>query len=179
MTPETREQLEDAVFDAFPQLDMDVIESMPDEELRYLLNKDKPEAAKPEKVKEPKQPAIKRERVKVEPQTLTDVFVVSDGHLMRRLVTRQNIGQFTGETVHLVPVGERVRFGDRVYRSSHLLHWLQTGEWIVRVSRAKREPRYKAQVRVGARVLHLGYFASQSERDAAVFAYRLGITPSK
>lgn len=177
MTHETREQLEDAVFDAYPSIDMDVIESLTTEELRNLLSKGEP--AKPEPVKEPKQPIAKAKIERIEPEALENAFTVSNGRLMRRLIVRQTIGQFSSETVQLEPVGERVRFAGRIYRVSHLLYWFKTGEWIKRVSKVQRAKRYKAQVRVGARVLHLGYFASQSERDAAVFAYRLGITPSK
>lgn len=177
MTQETRHQLEDAVFDAYPSLDMDVIESMPVEELRYLLNKIKPEQL--EQVEEPKQSPVKRVSVKVEPQTLEDAFVVSNGRLMRRLVTRHTLGQFTSETAHLAPTGERVSFAGRTYRATHLIHYLTTGEWIVRIGKRVSVKRYKAQVRAGARVLHLGYFASIEERDAAIFSYRLGITPSK
>lgn len=177
MTQETRHQLEDAVFDAYPTLDMDVIESMPIEELRYLLNKIKPEQL--EQVEEPKQSPIKRVSVKVEAQTLEDAFVVSNGRLMRRMVTQHTLGQFTSETVHFAPTGERVSFAGRVYRATHLMHYLTTGEWVLRIDKRVSVKRYKAQVRVGARVLHLGYFATVEERDAAVFAYRLGITPSK
>jgi len=179
MTHETREQLEDAVFDAYPSLDMDVIESMPDDELRHLLNKDKPEAVKPKPVKEPKRVAIKPTIERIEPEALEDAFIVANGRLMRRLIVRQTIGQFSSETVQLEPVGERVRFAGRIYRVSHLLHWFTTGEWIKRVSKAEKVQRYRARVRTSNGLVHLGYFASQSERDAAVFAYRLGITPSK
>ena len=177
MTQETRQQLEDAVFDAYPSLDMDVIESMPVDELHHLLNKVKPEQL--EQVEEPKQSPVKRVSVKVEPQTLEDAFVVSEGRLMRRMVTRHTLGQFTSETVHFAPTGERVSFAGRVYRATHLMHYLTTGQWIVRIDKRVSVKRYKAQVRIGARVLHLGYFASQEERDAAIFSYRLGITPSK
>lgn len=177
MTHETREQLEDVVFDAYPTLDMDVIESMPVEELRHLLDRLKPEQL--EQVEEPKQSPVKRSSVKVEPQTLEDAFVVSNGRLMRRMVTRHTLGQFVSETVHLAPTGERVSFAGRTYRATHLMHYLKTGQWVLRIDKRVNVKRHKAQVRVGARVLHLGYFASQEERDAAVLSYRLGITPSK
>lgn len=176
MTPEQRIALEDAVFDAFPTIDMDVIESMTDQDLRELLAKDEP--AKPEQPIEPRQQFYKPVVAKVEPQTLDEAFAVSNGRLMRRIVTRHTLGQFASETVHLAPTGDRVRFAGRLYRSSHLLHWLQTGQWVTRMSRAKAAPRFKAQVRIGAKVLHLGYFASKEERDAAVFAYKLGIFPN-
>ena len=172
-----REQLEDAVSDAYPTVDMSIIESMSDEELRHLLVKDEPvKQVKPEPVKEQ---AIKPTVERVEGLGLDESFTVSNGRLMRRVVMRHTVGQFASETVQLEPIGERVRFAGRVYRVSHLMHYFETGEWIKRVNRVKKTPRYKAQVRVGARVLHLGYFATEAERDAAVFAYRLGLTPSK
>ena len=179
MTHETREQLEDAVFDAYPTLDMDVIESMPDDELCHLLNKDKPEAVKPKPVEKPNQPIAKAKIERIEPEALEDAFTVANGRLMRRLIVRQTIGQFSSESVQLEPVGERVRFAGRIYRVSHLLHWFTTGEWIKRLSKAEKVQRYRARVRTSNGLVHLGYFASQSERDAAVFAYRLGITPIK
>ncbi len=179
MTHETREQLEDAVFDAYPTLDMDVIESLTIEELHHLLSKGDPKAVEPEPVKEPKRVAIKPTIERIEPEALEDAFTVANGRLMRRLIVRQTIGQFSSETVQLEPVGERVRFAGRIYRVSHLLHWFTTGEWIKRVSKAEKVQRYRARVRTSNGLVHLGYFASQSERDAAVFAYRLGITPSK
>lgn len=43
----------------------------------------------------------------------------------------------------------------------------------------RRAKRYRARVRESDRLVHLGYFATREERDAAVFAYRLGITPIK
>lgn len=179
MTHETREQLEDAVFDAYPAFDMDVIESLTIEELRNLLSKGEPKAVKPEPIKEPKQPIAKVKIERIEPEALKDAFTVVNCRLMRRLIVRQTIGQFTSESVQLEPVGERVRFAGRIYRVSHLLHWFTTGEWIKRVSKAEKVQRYRARVRTSNGLVHLGYFATVEERDAAVFAYRLGITPSK
>lgn len=172
-----REQLEDAVFDAYPTADMAIIESFSDDELRHLLAKDEPaKQAKPVRVKEQ---AIKPKVERVEGLGLDESFAVSGGRLMRRVVMRHTVGQFASETVHLEPIGERVRFAGRVYRVSHLMHYFKTGEWIKRVAKVKSSPRYRARVRTPSGLLHLGYFATVEERDAAVFAYRLGLTPSK
>jgi hypothetical protein len=182
MNREARMQLEDNVSDAYPTVDMSVIESFSDEELRHLLSKvDAVEQVKPDKPVRVKQQAIKPIVERVEGLTLKDSFVVSEGRLMRRVVVRQSVGQFASDTVHLEPLGERVRFAGRVYRVSHLMHYFKTGEWIKRISKVKKAPRFKAQVRDGARVLHLGYFATEGERDAAVFAHKLGLgkAPSK
>jgi hypothetical protein len=174
-----REQLEDAVSDAYPTVDMSVIESMSNEELRHLLAKDEPvKQVKPEPVKEQ---AIKPTIERIEGLGLDESFTVVNGRLMRRMVMRHTVGQFASETVQLEPIGERVRFAGRVYRVSHLLHYFKTGEWIKRVNRVKKAPRYRARVRTSSGLLHLGYFATVEERDAAVFAYRLGLgkVPSK
>jgi hypothetical protein len=180
MNRESREQLEDAVSDAYPTVDMSVIESFSDEELHHLLSKvDAVEQVKPDKPVRVKEQVIKPTIERVDGLTLEDSFIVSEGRLMRRVVVRQSVGQFASETIHLEPLGERVRFAGRVYRVSHLIHYFQTGDWIKRVTKVKKAPRFKAQLRDGARVLHLGYFATEGERDAAVFAYRLGLTPSK
>jgi hypothetical protein len=174
-----REQLEDAVSDAYPTVDMSVIESFSDEELRHLLVKDEPvKQVKPESVKEQ---VIKPTVERVEGLGLNESFAVVNGRLMRRVVMRHTVGQFASETVQLEPIGERVRFAGRIYRVSHLLHYFETGEWIKRVNRVKSSPRYRARVRTSNGLLHLGYFATVEERDAAVFAYKLGLglTPSK
>lgn len=140
----------------------------------------KPEP-KPRKPKASKKPAPPQH---IKPRTIEDAFVVVNGELLRRRVAIVEVVQkdnerFSRQTEGLIPCGDRVRFGDRVLLSKVVAHYLTTGEMLTRAPREPRAPRFKAQVRDGARVLHLGYFASKAERDAAVFAYRLGITPSK
>ena len=120
--------------------------------------------------------------VPIPPRTIGDAFVLVDGRLMRRRAARVEVVQqdgdrFTREVEHFTPCGGRVRFGGRIYSAAVVSHYLQTGEIVDRVPRAKTAQRFKAQVREGARVRHLGYFASEEERDAAVFAYKLGIFP--
>jgi hypothetical protein len=120
----------------------------------------------------------------IKPRTIEDAFAVVNGQLMRRRVAIVEVVQkdnerFSRQTEALVPCGDRVRFGDRVLLSKVVAHYLTTGETLTRAPRDKPAPRFKAQVRDGARVLHIGYFATEEERNAAVFAYRLGITPSK
>jgi hypothetical protein len=182
MDREARMKLEDDVSDAYPTVDMSIIESMSDDELRHLLTRvDAVEQVKPDKPVCVKQQAIKPIVERVEGLTLEDSFVVSEGRLMRRVMVRQSVGQFASETVHFEPLGERVRFAGRVYRVSHLLHYLKTGEWIKRISKVERLPRYRARVRTPSGLVHLGYFATEGERDAAVFAHKLGLgkVPSK
>jgi hypothetical protein len=182
MNREAREQIEDAVSDAYPTVDMSIIESFSDEELHHLLSKvDAVEQVKPDKPVRVKEQVIKPTIERVDGLTLEDSFIVSEGRLMRRVVVRQSVGQFASETIHLEPLGERVRFAGRVYRVSHLIHYFQTGDWIKRVTKAERLPRYRARVRTPNGLVHLGYFATEGERDAAVFAHKLGLgkVPSK
>lgn len=121
--------------------------------------------------------------VPIPPRTIGDAFVLVDGRLMRRRAARVEVVQrdgerFSREVEHFTPCGGRVRFGGRIYSAAVVSHYLQTGEMVQRVPRAKTAQRFKAQVREGARVRHLGYFATVEERDAAIFAYRLGTFPN-
>lgn len=47
-----------------------------------------------------------------------------------------------------------------------------------RLSNLTLAGRFRASVRDGVRVVHLGYFATVEEREAAIFAYKLGIRES-
>ena len=134
----------------------------------------------PLKVRESKKPVPP---VVITPRTIGEAFALVDGQLMRRIVARVEVVQrdnvrYVREVEHLIPCGDRVRFDGRTYRAAVVAHYLKTGELVHRAPRAAKPPRYKAQVRDGARVVHLGYFATVEERDAAVFAYRLGIFPN-
>ena len=175
-------------LDDFADADASQLEQLTDEQLREILGD-----AAPPVVVAPVEPAPRKERKKREsrkpappvavvPRTIGEAFALVDGRLMRRRVARVEVVQrdgerFTREVEHFAPCGGRVRFGGRVYSAAVVLHYLKTGELVHRAPRAAKPPRYKAQVRDGARVVHLGYFATVEERDAAVFAYRLGIFP--
>lgn len=167
-----RETLEDAIFDAYPELDMSDIEDMSLEELeRLLMLKQKPKAEpKPQEPIKPRRDALIVERIT--PDTITEAFAVKNGRLMRRMIYRRTIAGMSGESVRLFSVGERVRFAGTVYRSAHVLHFLLTGEWVTRKAREKVK-RYRGRVRVGEKLIHLGYFSTEQERDAAVLMYRL------
>lgn len=139
----------------------------------------KPAQSKPKKQRKSMKPSPP---VPIPPRTIDEAFALVDGRLMRRRVARVEVVQrdgerFSREVEHFDGCGDRVRFGGRIYSAAVVSHYLQTGEIVERVPRAKVAPRFKAQVRDGARVRHLGYYASEEERDAAVFAYRLGIFP--
>lgn len=169
-------------------------DQMTDEERRQELRTLEQDEPAPPVVVAPVEPVPPKERKKREsrkaaapvaviPRTIGEAFALVDGRLMRRRVARVEVVQrdgerFTREVEHFTPCGGRVRFGGRVYSAAVVAHYLQTGEIVERVPRAKVAPRFKAQVREGARVRHLGYFATVEERDAAIFAYRLGIFPN-
>lgn len=118
------------------------------------------------------QETLKLERVN--PDTIERAFVVKGDCLMRRNIYRRTIGGVinVGEFEELSPVGDRVRFGGLIFRASHIRHYLTTGQWIHRVPKAKKT-RYRAQIRINDKVLHLGYFDSALERDAAVLSFKL------
>ena len=121
--------------------------------------------------------------VRLLPRTIGEAFALVSGELMRRRVARVEVVQrggerFTREVEHFERCGDRVRFGVNTYRAAVVAHYLKTGEMVQRVPKAKPAQRFKAQVREGSKVRHLGYFATVEERDAAVFAYRLGIFPN-
>ena len=176
-------------LDDFADADASQLEQLTDEQLREILGDAAPpvvvapvepvkrEPRKPRESKKPAPPVI------IPPRTIGEAFALVDGRLMRRRVARVEVVQrdgerFTREVEHFAPCGGRVRFGGRVYSAAVVLHYLQTGELVERVPRAKVAPRYRARVRTPDGLLHLGYFATQEERNAAIFAYRLGIFPN-
>jgi hypothetical protein len=151
-----------------------------EEQLRELqsLAQDEPVKLSPPKVRENRKPAPP---VVIAPRTIGEAFALVDGQLMRRTVARVEMVQrdgerFTREVEQLTPCGDRVRFDGRTYRAAVVAHYLKTGELVHRAPRAAKPPRYRARVRTPGGLVHLGYFASAAERDAAVFAYRMGIT---
>ena len=167
-----REALEDAVFHVYPDLDMAEIERMPDDKLEWLLELkqqrrtiQRPKDAPPEKPR--KKPATLWEKSGA-------AYEVRDGALVH--VETWRVTNEAGETVreYVQQCGERVWYEGRMVAASILRHFLTTGEWVKRVPKPRR---IRAVVRDGARVVHLGYFATQEERNAAIFAYRLGIFP--
>lgn len=182
-----REALENAVYDAFPDLDMGDIERMDTDQLERLIELTRPKPTKPKtvnpsspKARESKKPAPP---VIIPPRTIGEAFALVDGQLMRRTVARVEVVQrdnvrFFREVEHLTPCGDRVRFDGRTYSAAVVAHYLKTGELVHRAPRTAKPPRYRARVRTSGGLVHLGYFATVEERDAAVFAYKLGIFPN-
>ena len=170
--------LEDKVCDLYGSNDVDMLRDFTDAELLELIERKQPskQPSKLAKPIEPRQSAPKPKMIKVEPQSIGEAFVVQDGKLYRRIVTRHILGQFESEQVFLAPTGKQVRFQGRVYLCSHILHYLVTGQWPVRlVKPGAKVQRYRGRVRTPSGLVHLGYFDTEAERDEAVFKFRLGL----
>lgn len=173
-----REALEEAVYDAYPSLDMFDIERMETDKLEWLMEirqgrRKDPATMTPSKLGRPaKKPSgVVWTKVSARHEVRDDVLVHVE-------LWRASSAAEEAVREHVTVCGDRVRYEGRLVSSSRLKHYLQTGQWVSRVPRAKPAPRFKAQIRLGRRVVHIGYFATQEERDAAVFAYRLGIAPA-
>lgn len=164
----THEELVELAF-KLPDLqayDFEIIDSMDDATL-YRLLKIQP----PSSVVSTRKPKTIRQRLRP-PEKVATSFVEKKGKLHRLETWRffDAEGQQTYKD-EFIRCGNRVMFEGRLVSSSIVLHWLRTGEKVSRVVKPAKP--FKAAVRVGAKVKHLGYFASKEERDAAVLMYRL------
>ena len=177
----TRTELEDLVWE-LPSIkqsgvDFEYIESMTDAELRALLKPAKPEPIEPAPIEKPTRSVKLRFPA---PRCVRFEYMERDGRL-KRLETweHKNAGGTWTQTIESF-CGKRVTFEGRVVSASLVLHWLRTGETVKRVPRANAKP-FRASIRVGRRVIHLGYFATVAERDAARdkarFNVSLGLDP--
>lgn len=150
-------------------IDFADIEDMTDSELYALLGQKKPQnKPKPSK----REPVARYPR----PRCVSSEFVEIDGRLMRR-EKWERVGPFgvSHEFIN-APVGNRVQWRGRTVAASIVLHWLRTGEVVARVPRTVKP--FRGVVRVGGRVVHLGYFATEAERAEAVALAKLGIYPT-
>ena len=169
----TRYQLLSSILDLDDDIEPRTLESLTVDQLRSLLSDLKPE--KPEKADKPAQPKPVKSApvapapsIDTAPQRLEDAFRIRDGRLYRLEVL--------GGITYTIPCGPRVRFDDRVFSARVVMHYLLTGELLSRAPRATAVPKpFRARIRSGGRLVHLGYFATAQERDAAVFAHRLGL----
>lgn len=160
-----REALEDAVIDMYPAIDMDAVEMLSNDQLVNMLQM---KQGKRESVVSVKPVKVKARWVKV-----TSSYQVRNGMLVFVELWRSPGGV---EHEHIAESGARVVYEGRTMSASILKHYLITGEWVKRVPKPKK---HRAVVRVGQKVMHLGYFATQSERDAAVLSHKLqNVSPS-
>lgn len=166
-----RTELEEAVWQ-LPRIqesgiDFAELESMSDSELLALLDHKK----RPKKEK-PKREPVKRYPA---PRCVSFEYTERDGRLMRLETWQHQNAAGIYFTEHVAPTGAQVTFNGRRVSSSLVLHWVRTGELVQRVPRAAKP--FRGLVRVAGRLVHLGYFATKEERDAACGLAKLGIFP--
>lgn len=174
-TMRNREALEEAVYDAFPSLDMSDIEKMETDKLEWMLEVRQGKRKDPAAMTQKKIGRPRKQQSGVVWEKASSGYEVRNGALVHveHWHTSNEAGQSAREYVTVC--GERVSYDGHIVASSRLKHFLETGQWVKRVPAPVR---YRARVRTPEGLLHLGYFATREERDAAVFAYRLGISPN-
>ena len=161
----TRDQLEDLSI-ARAGFSIGEVQCMDWPELIRYAEIDEP--PKPEK------PRKRREKIEKPPRPylLGAELIAHNGQLCRRL-------SYSNGSTAIVKTGERVEFEGRTVSAALVLHYLQTGERLQRIPRAKKT--HQAAIRHNGRVLHLGRFASKAEavaaRDAARLRVSLGLNP--
>ena len=166
----THDEMVELVFNLprFAEIDFDVIDGLSDSKLREILRIPEPGAPverKNNRGRKPKPFIRKPERVDVE-------FVDREGALFKKETWRKySVDGRWADDVFFIRCGARVMWEGRSVSAGLVLHWLRTGERLPRLSKPRKP--FKAAVRVGAKVKHLGYFASKEEREAAVLMYRL------
>lgn len=163
---EARESLEDKVYDLYSEMDMGDIQRMTDNQLTNLIDlKMALRNGQPKPAKEPKPDKPKWQKVSA-------THEVRDNQLM--LVEKWRIVNAFGPTTQerLTVCGVRTMYDGRMVASSLLMHYLTTGEWIKRIPKPAK---HRAIVRIGKKVMHLGYFATLEQKEAAIFAFKLGI----
>ena len=152
------------------------LEALTDQELLHILQDDEVEEPRPIRKRKPNKP---EKPLIIQPRTMDEAFAIVDGRLMRRTVAMVQSIEINGkqwkEVEHFISCGARVRFGGRTYYSSIVMHYLATNELVSRTPKLTTKPRYRARLRHNGAMVHLGYFASVEDRDAAIFAYKIGI----
>lgn len=166
-----REALEDAVYDYYPDLDMYQIEKMETGKLQWLIDIKHGKHVAPGS--KPKTETTKTTKHKTVCKKTGSTYEIRGNELMyvETWRTSNAAGQTTRE--YLQQPGARVSYDGRMVSASLLKHYLLTGEWVKRVPKPRKP--YKAQFRKGSRVVYLGLYETIEDRDAAIFAYKLGI----
>jgi hypothetical protein len=159
-----REALEDAVYDLYPDLGMNDIERMETGKLQWLIDVREGKHIIPNlKTSKPAKPKTICEKI-------VSTYEIRNGELMH--IEKWRTGQIIRE--YSQQPANRVSYESRMVSASLLKHYLLTGDWVKRVPKPRKP--YKAQIRKGSKVIYLGSFVTVEERDAAIFAYKLGIT---
>ena len=169
MINEAREALEDKVYDLYSELDMGDIQRMTDEQLTNLVNLTRPNnRSLPDQPKQVKQSKLARVTI-ARWQKVSAAYEVRDGQLFMIEQWRKN--GIISEKVE--PCKSRVTYDGKQVSASILRHYLITGEWIKRLVKPAKP--FKAVVYANGKTVHLGYFATLEQKDAAIFAFKLGI----
>jgi len=174
-TMRNRQAIEDAVYDAFPAMDMSEIERMDTDKLEWLLEVRQGKRKDPVAITDQKLGRPRKQKTGVVWSKIGAGYELRDGVLV--YVEHWRTSNEAGDAVreYVTACGDRVSYDGRTVAASRLKHFLQTGEWVKRVPAPTR---YRARVRTTGGLIHIGYFATREERDAAVFAYKLGIFPN-
>ena len=169
MINEAREALEDKVYNLYSELDMTDIQRMSDEQLTNLINRSRPNnRSLPDQPKQAKQSKPAR-AAKPQWRKVSAAHEVRDGELVFIEQWRKN--GIISEKIE--PCKPRVTYEGKQVSASILMHYLTTGEWVKRLVKPAKP--YKAVVYVNGKTIHLGYFATLEQKDAAIFAFKLGI----
>lgn len=149
------------------ELDGDVIDGLTDTQLLELLGLQPVEPSKPAK---PRKRRARKQYVAA-PKIERVEFVIGKGGALVRKMT------LSDESITYVRCGERVTFQGKQVSASIMLHWLKTGDWVDRAPRTAKP--FRAVVREGRTVKHIGRYATEEERNSALVNYHLGFVPNK
>jgi hypothetical protein len=159
---------------AFQQttLDGDVIDGLTDTQLLELLGLQPVEPVAPVDPIKPAKPRKRRARkqyVKAPKIERVDFVIGKDGSLVRKMT-------LSDESITYVRCGERVTYEGKQVSASIVLHWLKTGEWVDRAPKIAKP--FRAVIREGRTVKHIGRYATEEERNSALVNYHLGFVPN-
>lgn len=170
---QSHDELVELVFNLphFAEIDFDTIDTMPDTKLREILNIPEP-IAQVTPIRKNKRGRLPKIKIR-KPEMVDCVFIEKNGQLHKRETWRRYFvdSRWSDDTFD-IPCGARVMWEGRTVSAGLVLHWLRTGEKLIRLGKERRP--YRARVRgEGGALVHLGYFATAEERDSAVLSFKL------
>lgn len=113
-------------------------------------------------------------KIKAKMQVISAEFIEKHGKLYRRETFRSSVPGGPADQIADVPCGRRVTWRGKMTDARFVVHFLKTGELINRIPTARDARPFRAYVRgLDGRLLHLGYFGSLEEKNAAVFLWRI------
>lgn len=151
------------------ELDGDVIDGLTDNQLLELLGLQPSEPVAPVEPSKPRKRRARKPYV-IAPKIERVEFVIGKGETLVRKMT------LSDESITYVRCGDRVTFKGKQVSASIVLHWLKTGDWVDRAPKIAKP--YRAVVREGRTVKHIGRYATEQERDSALVNYHLGFVPN-